>query len=110
MFADILKLILQLSHKDVFLDFFKDKKSLILGLRSGKHLNIKTNRLYIQKDSKLLPVLQFSKKCNEDIKKYTSSGYTLYDAAIRFICVWKGKEDTDESAIILADLYFCMNK
>ena len=103
------ELILQLSHSDVFLDFFKDKKSLILGLRSGTHLQIRSNRLYIQKDDRLLPVLQFSKKCNEDVKKYISSGYSLYDAVIRFICAWKGKEDTDESAIILSDLYFRRN-
>ena len=104
------ELILQLSHKDVFLDFFKDKKNLILDLRSGMHLQIRSNRLYIQKDGKLLPVLQFSKKSYEDIKKYSSLGYTLYDAVIRFICAWRGKEYTDESAIILADLYFRTNQ
>ena len=104
------ELILQLSHSDVYLDYFKDKKSMILDLRSGMHLIIRANRLYIQKNEKLLPVLQFSAKCNEEVKKYIASGYELYDSVIRFICAWKGKEDTHESAVILADLYFRINK
>ena len=104
------ELILQLSHRDVYLNYFKDKKYTILDLRSGMHLQIRANRLYIQKNDKLLPVLQFSAKCNEEVKRLSSSGYTPYDSEIRFICAWKGKEDTDESAVILADLYFRMNK
>ena len=53
------ELILQLSHRDVFLDFFKDKKSLILKLKSGMRLAVKGNRLYVQVNGKLTPVLQF---------------------------------------------------
>lgn len=100
------ELILQLSHRDVYLDFFKDKKSLILCLKSGTHLTIRENKLYVQYGKRLLPVLQFSFKCNETVKQLVSSGYVPYDAVIRFICAWKGKEDTTEAAVILADIYF----
>ncbi len=100
------ELILQLSHKDVYLDFFKDKKSLILQLKSGTHLMVRGNRLYIQVNGKLKPVLQFSSKCNENVKQLIASGYLPYDAVIRFICAWKGKENITESAVILADIYF----
>ena len=100
------ELILQLSHKDVYLDFFKDKKALILKLKSGMHLAVKGSRLYVQTDGRLTPVLQFSSKCNESVKQLITSGYVPYDAVIRFICAWKGKEDTIESAVILADIYF----
>ncbi|MGN0648595.1 MAG: RecQ family ATP-dependent DNA helicase [Oscillospiraceae bacterium] len=103
------ELILQLSHRDIFLDFFKDKKSLILKLKSGMHLAVKGNRLYVQVNGRLTPVLQFSTKCNETIKQLIASGYTPYDALIRFICAWKGKEDTSESAVILADITFRRN-
>lgn len=103
------ELILQLSHRDVYLDFFKDKKSLILRLKSGMHLTIRGNRLYVKIGERLLPVLQFSSKCNETVKQLISSGYTPYDAVIRFICAWKGKEDTEEAAVILADIYFHRN-
>lgn len=104
------ELILQLSHKDVFLDFFKDKKKLILQLKSGTHLTVRGNRLYARINDKLLPVLQFSAKSNETVKQLISSGYTPYDSVIRFICAWKGKEDTEESAVILADIYFSRNE
>ena len=103
------ELILQLSHRDVYLDFFKDKKSLILRLKSGTHLTIRGNRLYLQSGERLLPVLQFSSKCNETVKQLISSGYMPYDSVIRFICAWKGKEDTGETAVILADIYFRIN-
>lgn len=106
------ELILQLSHKDVYLDFFKDKKELIfrqLRLKSGDHLSVKYNRLYAQANGKVLPVLQFSSKCNENVKQLIASGYISYDSVIRFICAWKGKEDTEESAVILADIHFRRN-
>ncbi|MBP3746306.1 MAG: ATP-dependent helicase, partial [Ruminococcus sp.] len=107
------ELILQLSHRDVYLGFFKDKKDIIIRLKSGMHLAVRGCRLYIKAGDKLQPVLQFSKKCNEDIKKLIESGYQPYDAVIRFICAWKDKEDTEgteETAIILADVYFHTDK
>lgn len=103
------ELILQLSHRDVYLDFFKDKKSLILRLQSGMHLALKDNRLYVKINGELTPVLQLSSKCNESVKQLISSGYMPYDAVIRFICAWKGKEDTTEAAVILPDIYFHRN-
>ena len=103
------ELILQLSHRDVYLDFFKDKKPLILQQKSGMHLAVKGNRLCVQVNGRLTPVLQFSSKCNETIKQLIASGYAPYDAVIRFICAWKGKDDSTESAVILADIYFRRN-
>lgn len=100
------ELIMQLSHKDVYLDFFKDKKSLILKLQSGIHLKAKNNRLYIKIKDREFPVLQFSSKCYEKIKEIIAEGYVLHDAKIRFICAWKGKDDETESAVILPDIYF----
>ncbi len=105
------ELILQLSHRDVFLNFFKGKKSLIFQqLKGGTHLFVKGNRLYVQVDGKLQSVLQFSAKCNKNVKRLTASGYKPYDAVVRFICAWKGKQDTEESAVILADIYFRRGK
>ena len=100
------ELILQLTHKDVYLDSFKNKKSLILQLKSGTSLNVKGNRLYVQANGRLMPVLQFSSKCKETIKQLIASGYVPYNAFVRFICAWKGKDDNTESAVILADIYF----
>lgn len=93
----------------MYLDFFKDKKAMILQLKSDMHLTVRGSRLYVQMNGELKSVLQFSSKCSERINQLISSGYTPYDAAIRFICAWKGKDDKEESAIILSDIYFRRN-
>ncbi len=100
------ELILQLTHEDVYLDFFKNKKEQIIRLKSGMHLAGRGNKLYAKIDGKILPVLQFSKDCNAKVKRLISLGYKPYDAVIRFICAWRGKEDKDLTAVILADIYF----
>lgn len=102
------ELIMQLSLRDIYLDFFKDNKLLILKqLQSGKHLTmIQNNRISIRNNGKVLPILQFSTDCYKRIKKLEADGYTLYDAKIRFICAWKGKENPTELAVILPDIYF----
>ena len=106
------ELILQLSHRDVYLDFFKDKKSLIIRLRSGMHLTVRGCRLYTETEGKLKPVLQFSKDCHERIQQLIDSGYHPYDSVIRFIVAWKnkGNENDEETAIILADISFKKDK
>ena len=100
------ELIMHLTHKDVFLDFFKDKKSTILRLRSGMRLKLNRNQLCICGKTSLMPVGVLSKKCRDEIQKYMSRGYTPYDATIRFICAWNNKDIDEEVAVILADLYF----
>lgn len=100
------ELIMQLSHRDVYLDFFKDKKSIILQLPSGSRLIPINNKLYIRSRDKEFPVLQFSSSCYAKIKKILADGYILYDSKVRFTCAWKGKDDETESAVMLPDLYF----
>lgn len=100
------ELVLHLNHKSVVLDFFKDKKRLILDLRSGMHLTVSGKQLFTNLNGKLFPVAKISKDWNIKISGLISSGYTPYDAVIRFICAWRGKDDTEDTAVILADLYF----
>lgn len=100
------KLIMRLTHKDVYLDYFKDKKKLILKLRSGMRLSVHGSELLCEWNGKVYSVLKFSAKCNEEIKRYALKGYKPVYARIRFICAWKGKSDEEECAVILADLYF----
>ncbi len=100
------ELVLQLTHRDVFLDYFKDKKNLISRLYSGIHLVPEENRLYYVNTDTRIPVVQFSMKCNEMVNRLVTLGYIPYDAVIRFVCGWKGKDDLEESVIILADVFF----
>ncbi|MCR4715806.1 MAG: ATP-dependent helicase, partial [Lachnospiraceae bacterium] len=102
------ELILQLTHRDVVLDSFKNHKRLILGMRSGNHLMIKGDKLIAHIDDQEIALATLSKKCKETINKLKMSGYTPYDAVIRYICAWRNKNNEDdniESAVILADLH-----
>ena len=58
-----------------------------------------------------LKELQAEGKDPFEITKYDRTEFSQdikdrYDAVIRFICAWQGKEDETESAVILADMYF----
>ena len=101
---------LQLTHKDVYLDFFKDKKHLILQLKSGGTLEIKGKRLYCDFQGQKYPVVQFSAACQEKIQSIIDRGYSLHSAKIRFIVAWRGENDEKESAIILPDIDFRLNE
>ena len=100
------ELSLQLTHKDVFLNFFKDKKSLIVRLRSGQALTVKEDFLYVRLGNVSNCVAKFSKSCLEKIKHLNKQGYKISSAEIRFIVAWKSLEDTSETAIILPTLHF----
>lgn len=98
------EIVLQLSYKDVVLDFFKDKKESIISLRSGDVLHLEGEYFYAVIDGKLVKVLKFSKAFKDKLNGLKERGYEPFSATIRFILAWKGKDDENETAIILPDL------
>lgn len=96
---------LQLSHRDVFLDYFKYRQEPINGLRSGMELTIKDDRFGTIINGNFVEVLKLSKACLEKIYKLKGQGYSLEKVLIRFIVYWKGIDDTEETAIILPELH-----
>ena len=100
------EVVLQLTHKDVFLDFFKDKKKDILQLHCGYPLIIQNNYLGIIKNNRMLPIVKYSKTCISKIEGLSMKGYFLQGAEVRFIVAWKGEEDETETAVLLPTLYF----
>lgn len=95
---------MQLFYQDVNLSYFKDKKKLILSLRSGCKLTNKGVFLYCGQEGKTVPVLMFSKKCSGEIQSLIDNGYCIYSSKVRFIVAWRGQEDTKENAVILPDV------
>ena len=102
------EIMLQLSYRDVVLDFFKDKKDTIIKLRSGDVLQLEEEHLCAVIDGKLVKVIKYSKAFKEKLDFLKAKGYEPTTATIRFILAWKGKDDENETAIILSDL--CLNK
>ena len=99
------EIMLQLSYKDIFLDFFKDKKNIVFRLQSGDSLLTENEYLSAVIDGKIVKVVKFSKAFRGNLEKLKEKGYEPFTAKIRFISAWKGKEDETETAIVLPDLY-----
>lgn len=100
------EVILQLAHKDIYLDFFKGKKNFILKLRSGMKLSIGQNGMNVTTQNGTTKALVFSQKFRDEIQRLNRMGYYPYMGKIRFVLAWKGPEDEDECAIILPEVYF----
>lgn len=99
------EVMLQLSHKDVNLGFFKSRKKEILSLRSGEKLCFVNNLLYVPNNQQ--PVAQLSQKMQAELAQWALKGYLVSSATIRFIVAWKPKDapkDEKEHAVLLLDL------
>ncbi len=97
------QLALQLSHKDVHLDFFMSCQHEITKLFSGDELAVNGEYCF---NAEGHAVLRFSKQGINKIMSVIEKNYMLKSAKISFIVYWK-KENTDnEIQIILPELYF----
>ena len=99
------EIVLQLSHKDVNLGFFKNLKQEVLALRSGDKLNYENTILYNAFSHK--PVAKLSQNMQTVLFGWKEKGYEVKSASVRFIVAWKPKDapkDESESAVVLADM------
>lgn len=97
------QLAMQLTHRDVWLDFFERTQPIISALNSGDWLIIDTEGC---RNTKGQPVLKFSHRIQNEIEGMKQKGYTPQGAKVRFIVYWQ-KEDTDqEIRIMLPEIYF----
>ena len=100
------EIMLQTTHKDVVLDFFKNKKEIIFNLRSGTKLKFDDVYLVAELNGRDVRVAKLSKAFVETLEKLKDKGYSPKSAEVRFVVAWKGEEDTEETPIILADMCF----
>lgn len=101
---------LQLTHKDVVLDYFKDKKEIIFKLHSGMKLSLNEGYLYAELDGRTVRVAKLSKACVANIEQLEQKGYHPWGAEVRFVVAWKGEEDTEETAVLLIDFHLKKQK
>ena len=97
---------LQLSHKDVFLDYFKGKKKEILQLRCGQPLCFDNGYLRLPSGE---GVAFISNKMREELQSWGENGYIVQFAKVNFIVAWKGKDDVEETAVLLPELVLKAN-
>jgi ATP-dependent DNA helicase RecQ len=99
------EIVLQLSHKDVNLGYFKYRKKEILSLRAGQKLRYDNGYLFDNNANK--PVCQLSHKIMNELSIWNEKSYFVSDVSIRFIVAWRPKDapkDEQESAVLLVDL------
>ena len=99
---------LMLTHRDVDLGFFKDKKQYILRLRSGSKLQSIHYDLCAKVDGRALHLVRFSKAFQRKLDALHKKGYRIVSAEVRFVLAWKAKDaaaDDEEKAIVLPNLY-----
>lgn len=97
------QLAMQLTYKDVWLDFFLPCQPLISQLKCGDLLNIDGNGC---SNSKGQLVLRFSKNIINQINSVKKNNYVPKSARIRFIVYWQKENSDKEIRIILPELHF----
>lgn len=93
---------MHLTHKDVWLGYFRSKQYQISKLFAGDELLIANNECLNRRRQS---VLKFSKQFEERIDILKSKGYILKHAKVNFILYWK-PEDEEEIKIVLPELIF----
>ncbi len=103
------EILLQLGHKDLVLDFFKNKAVTIGQLHAGQELYIWGDYLKVQCGGRDCFVAKFSERCQKQIADLASKGYQPYRTHIRFIVYWHPQDENEhwsEVPIILPDIFF----
>ena len=106
------EIVLQLTLRDVFLDFFIDQEIIISkrlfdqSLRSGTQLYIRDSALFINAQEGMEKLVVFSRSFNETLIQLQYKGYVPYSATVRFIVGWKKQDREKVTAVILPDIWF----
>lgn len=99
------EIVLQLSHKDVNLGYFKCVKKDVLALRAGQKLRYDNGFLFDRQTNKR--VCQLSKKIMSELSGWKEKDYSISDVSIRFVVAWRPKDapkEEEESDVLLLDL------
>lgn len=99
------EIVLQLSHKDVNLGFFKEQKQYVLSLRGGDALRYNGEVLYDVVSGNV--VARLSQNMLTKLAEWKKRGYAVKSASVRFVVAWKPKgapKDESETAVLLPDM------
>ncbi len=97
------ELVMHLSLKDVWLDYFINRQYNISRLTSGDILTINEDSCI---DKKGNSILKFSRQFMEQIISREALNYKLKTAKVNFIVYWKKEDSEQEVKVVLPELYF----
>lgn len=99
------EIVIQLSHRDVNLGFFKNRKKDVLSLRDGDALDFKDTVFYETEIGK--SVAKLSSRMETTLSEWYQKGYQVKSATVRFVVAWRPKErpkDEPETAVLLPEM------
>nr|MCU0322451.1 hypothetical protein [Chitinophagaceae bacterium] len=96
-------LVLNLSHKEIYLGYFEFIQARINNLISGDKLTITDEGC---KNAKGELILKFSRKFIERLMEIKKTGFVLSEAKVNFIVYWKAEDKEQEVKIVLPELIF----
>ena len=90
-----------LNMRDVWLDFFKGRKELVLRLRSGDLLDYKDGLL---RNRQGINIAMLSASGREKLKAWTDKGYEVATATVSYTLAWRPQDSQTEYAVCLANM------
>ena len=90
-----------LDMHDVWLDYFKNRKRMVLSLRSGEPLQYKEGYLFNNQGQNIAALSASGK---EKLKVWTDKGYEVTGANVSYIVAWKPQDSDMEYAVCLANV------
>jgi ATP-dependent DNA helicase RecQ len=90
-----------LTMRDVFLDFFKHRKDVILRLRSGETLSYRDGFLLSMRGDN---VALLSNAGKEKLKFWEDKGYVVTGAKISYVLAWRPQDSNTDHAVCLANI------
>ena len=99
--SDLPTLVLSLSMRDVWLDYFRPRKEQVLRLRSGDKLSYSDGYLLTASGTR---IASLSTAMRDRIKDLESKGYAVTDVEVSYVLAWRPREEKDEVAVCLANI------
>ena len=96
-----LSISIALNMRDVWLDFFKGCKDIVLRLRSGDNLQYKDGYLLNEQS---INIIALSVSGKDKLKAWTDKGYEVTSAKVSYTLAWKPQDSETEYAVCLANV------
>ena len=87
--------------RDVWLDFFKGRKEIVLRLRSGDSLLYEDGLLL---DEQGFNIIALSASGKDKLKAWTDKGYEVTSAKVSYTLAWRPQDSETEYAVCLANM------
>lgn len=105
--AEYSSISIALNMHDVWLDYFKGRKDIVLGLRSGDSLHYKDGFLLNKQKINVAALSAYGKN---KLKAWTDKGYAVSKSTVSYTLAWKPQNSNVEYAVCLVNMVLSKNE